>query len=140
MKRRGFHLVAAVLVCLLASTHAFAQGGGASSTGTITGKVTDTSGGVLPGVTVNATSSSMMGVQSSVTNAEGIYRFPAVPPGTYTVTYELPGFNTLKREGIDIRLGFTAQVNVELAVASLQETVTVVAHQNSIHLHLERKS
>jgi carboxypeptidase family protein len=125
MKRRGFHLVAAVLVCLLASTHAFAQGGGASSTGTIMGKVTDSSGGVLPGVTVNATSPSMMGVQSSVTNTEGMYRFPGVPPGTYTVTYELPGFNTLKREGIDIRLGFTAQINVELAVASLQETVTV---------------
>src|SRR6188474_1092432 len=125
MKRRGFILVAAVLACLLASTHAFAQGGGASSTGTITGKVTDTSGGVLPGVTVNATSPSMMGVQSSVTNSEGMYRFPAIPPGTYALSYELPGFNTLKREGIEIRLGFTAQINVELAVASLQETVTV---------------
>src|SRR5262245_48017213 len=125
MKRRWFHLVAAVLIALLASTHAFAQGGGASSTGTITGKVTDSSGGVLPGVTVNATSPSMMGVQSVVTNTEGIYRFPGVPPGTYTVTYELPGFNTLKREGIDIRLGFTATINVELTVASLQETVTV---------------
>ena len=117
MKRRGFILVAAVLACLLASTHAFAQGGGASSTGTITGKVTDTSGGVLPGVTVNATSPSMMGVQSSVTNSEGMYRFPAIPPGTYALSYELPGFNTLKREGIEIRLGFTAQINVELAVA-----------------------
>jgi len=125
MKRRWFHLVAAVLIALLASTHAFAQGGGASSTGTITGKVTDSSGGVLPGVTVNATSPNMMGVQSVVTNTEGIYRFPGVPPGTYTVTYELPGFNTLKREGIDIRLGFTATINVELTVASLQETVTV---------------
>src|SRR5262245_17306911 len=125
MKRRWFHLVAAVLIALLASTHAFAQGGGASSTGTITGKVTDSSGGVLPGVTVNATSPSMMGVQSVVTNTEGIYRFPGVPPGTYTVSYELPGFNTLKREGIDIRLGFTATINVELTVASLQETVTV---------------
>jgi hypothetical protein len=124
--RRGFRLVVAVLsVCLLASTHAFAQGGGASSTGTITGRVSDSSGAVLPGVTVNATSSSMMGVQSVVTNTDGMYRFPAVPPGTYTVTFELPGFSTLKREGIDIRLGFTAQLNVELAVASLQETVTV---------------
>src|SRR5206468_2088763 len=83
--KRWFHLVAAVLIALLASTHAFAQGGGASSTGTIMGKVTDASGGVLPGVTVNATSPSMMGVQSIVTNTEGIYRFPAVPPGTYTV-------------------------------------------------------
>ena len=55
MKRRVFHLVVALLACLLASTPAFAQGGGASSTGTITGKVSDSSGGVLPGVTVNAT-------------------------------------------------------------------------------------
>jgi hypothetical protein len=124
--KRGFRLVVAVVaVCLLASTHAFAQGGGASSTGSINGKVSDSSGAVLPGVTVNATSPNMMGVQSVVTNTEGMYRFPAVPPGTYTVSFELPGFSTLKREGIDIRLGFTAQINVELAVASLQETVTV---------------
>ena len=55
MKRRGFHLVVAVLAaCLLASTHAFAQGGGASTTGSINGKVADSSGGVLPGVTVTA--------------------------------------------------------------------------------------
>ena len=52
MKRRGLYLVVAMLACLLASTHAFAQGGGASTTGSINGKVADTSGGVLPGVTV----------------------------------------------------------------------------------------
>jgi len=125
MKRRVFHLVAAAIVCLLASTHAFAQGGGASTTGSINGKVADSSGGVLPGVTVNATSPSMMGVQSSVTDSGGNYRFPGLPPGVYTLTYELPGFNTLKREGIEISMGFTAAVNVELVVASLQETVTV---------------
>jgi hypothetical protein len=126
MKRRGFHLVVAMLaVCLLASTHAFAQGGGASTTGSINGKVADSSGGVLPGVTVTVTSPSMMGVQSTVTDTGGNYRFPALPPGTYTVAFELPGFNTLKRENIQISMGFTAAVNVELAVASLQETVTV---------------
>ena len=126
MKRRGFHLVVAVLaVCLLASTHAFAQGGGASTTGSINGKVADTSGGVLPGVTVSATSPSSMGVQSSVTDSGGNFRFPSLPPGTYTVTFELPGFNTLKRENIQISMGFSATINVELAVASLQETVTV---------------
>jgi len=126
MKRRGLHLVVAVLaVCLFASTHAFAQGGGASTTGSINGKVADSSGGVLPGVTVNAASPSLMGAQSSVTDTGGNYRFPALPPGTYTVTFELPGFNTLKRENISISMGFTATVNVELAVASLQETVTV---------------
>ncbi|MCU1385183.1 MAG: hypothetical protein JWL71_3880 [Acidobacteria bacterium] len=126
MKRRGFHLVVAVLaVCLLASTHAFAQGGGASTTGSINGKVADSSGGVLPGVTVSATSPSSMGIQTSVTDTGGNYRFPALPPGTYTVTFELPGFNTLKRENIQISMGFSATVNVELAVASLNETVTV---------------
>jgi hypothetical protein len=112
-------------VCLLASTHAFAQGGGASTTGSINGKVSDSSGGVLPGVTVSATSPSSMGIQSSVTDTGGNYRFPALPPGTYTVTFELPGFNTLKRENIQISMGFSAAVNAELAVASLQETVTV---------------
>src|SRR5476651_388994 len=66
-----------------------------------------------------------MGVQTSVTDTGGYYRFPALPPGSYTVTYELPGFNTLKRENIQISMGFTATINVELGVASLQETVTV---------------
>src|ERR1700687_299414 len=125
MKRRGFHLVVALLASCLIASSAFAQGGGASTTGSINGKVSDTSGGVLPGVTVTASSASLMGVQSSVTDAGGNYRFPALPPGTYTVTFELPGFNTLKRENIQISMGFTATVNVELAVASLQETVTV---------------
>src|SRR5215468_12248424 len=102
MRRRGLQLVVAVLAaCLMAST-AFAQGGGASTTGSINGKVADTSGGVLPGVTVSATSPSSMGVQSSVTDSGGNYRFPGLPPGTYTLTFELPGFNTLKREGIVI--------------------------------------
>src|SRR6476619_4904394 len=125
MKRRGFHLFVAVLAaCLLAST-AFAQGGGASTTGSINGKVADTSQAVLPGVTVTVASPSLMGVQTAVTDGGGNYRFPALPPGTYTLTFELPGFNTLKRENIQISMGFTATVNAELAVASLQETVTV---------------
>jgi hypothetical protein len=126
MNRRGFHRVAAMLaVCLLASTHAFAQGGGASTTGSINGKVADSSAGVLPGVTVTVASPSLMGVQTAVTDSGGNYRFPSLPPGTYTVTFELPGFNTLKRENIQISMGFTAAVNAELQVASLQETVTV---------------
>src|SRR5439155_14059781 len=132
MKRRGFHMVIVVIAvlggCLLASTQAFAQGGGASTTGSINGKVTDASQAVLPGVTVTVASPSMMGVQSTVTDTGGNYRFPALPPGTYTVQFELPGFNTLKRENIQIAMGFTAAVNVELAVASLQETVTVTGN------------
>jgi hypothetical protein len=126
MRSRGFRIGLTVLAALVTPTaYVFAQGGGASTTGTIQGKVADTSGGVLPGVSVTAASPSMMGVQTSVTTAEGIYRFPALPPGTYSLAFELAGFNTLKRENIQIAMGFTATVNVELAVATLQETVTV---------------
>src|SRR5262245_1914138 len=123
--KRGIHTLCVVLALLLASASAFAQGGGASTTGSINGKVEDSSNAVLPGVTVTVTSPSMMGVQTAVTDTGGNYRFPALPPGTYTVTFELPGFNTLKRENILISMGFTAAVNAQLQVASLQETVTV---------------
>ncbi|PYR61765.1 MAG: hypothetical protein DMF91_08860, partial [Acidobacteria bacterium] len=114
-----------LVALLVAAPQAFAQGGGASTTGSINGKVLDASGAVLPGVTVTAASASLMGVQTSVTDSGGNYRFPALPPGTYALSYELPGFNTLKRENIEITMGFTATVNVDLKVASLQETVTV---------------
>ncbi len=114
-----------LIYALAVAVPAFAQGGGASSTGTIQGRVTDAQGAVLPGVTVTATSSSMLGVQTAVTSETGNYRFPALPPGTYALSYELSGFNNLKREGVEIRLGFTGTVNVELALATLQETVTV---------------
>ena len=114
-----------VAILATASAPAFAQGGGASSTGPIQGRVADSSGGVLPGVTVSAASPSMIGAQTQVTNENGTYRFPAVPPGTYTLTFELPGFTSVKREGVQIALGFTATVNVDMSVATLQETVTV---------------
>src|SRR5262245_6858635 len=101
------------------------QGGGASTTGTIQGRVVDASGAVLPGVTVTASSPSMIGRRLQVATAGGSSRFPAVPPGTYTLAFELPGFRTVKREGIQIALGFTATVNEELSVASVEESVTV---------------
>src|SRR5688572_14979155 len=123
--RRLTSAVVSLLAALALSTSAFAQGGGASSTGTIQGRVMDAQGAVLPGVTVTATSPSALGAQTAVTSETGNYRFPAVPPGEYELTFELPGFNTLKRSGIQITLGFTANVNVELALATLQETVTV---------------
>jgi hypothetical protein len=123
--RRCLVGLAFLAITIGAVAPAFAQGGGASSTGTIQGRVTDAQGAVLPGVTITATSPALLGQQSSVTSETGNYRFPAVPPGTYTISYELAGFNTVKREGISITLGFTANVNVELQLATLQETVTV---------------
>ena len=124
MKRCFFGLLITALVLAVAAP-AYAQGGGASSTGTIQGRVTDAQGAVLPGATITATSPAMLGSQTTIASETGNYRFPAVPPGTYTLTYELAGFNTVRREGIIISLGFTANINVELALATLQETVTV---------------
>jgi hypothetical protein len=118
-------LATALVIGLALPCTSAAQGGGASSTGTIQGRVADSSAAVLPGVTVTAASPSMIGTQTQVTNENGSYRFPAVPPGVYELTFELAGFNTVKRDGIQISLGFTANVNADLVVATLQETVTV---------------
>ena len=124
--RRFASAVVALLAVVSLSTSAFAQGGGASSTGTIQGRVTDAQGAVLPGVTVTATSPSALGAQTTVTSETGNYRFPAIPPGDYELTFELAGFNIVEaRRASQISLGFTANVNVELALATLQETVTV---------------
>jgi hypothetical protein len=92
----------------------------------ITGTVRDTSGGVLPGVTVTAASPALIeGFRVGVTDGQGLYRIVDLRPGPYTVTFTLVGFSTVKREGIDLPSEFTATVNVELAVGSLEETVTV---------------
>ncbi len=92
MARLSRTLLALAATLLLAVPSAFAQGGGASSTGSISGEVKDAQGGVLPGVTVTATSPAQIGALTAVTNEAGIYRFPAVPPGEYALTYELAGF------------------------------------------------
>jgi type 1 fimbria pilin len=131
MKRWGV-VIFAVALLFASSPAAFAQGGGASSTGSISGQVVDDSGGVLPGVTVTATSPAQMGTLSAVTNEEGMFRFPSVPPGTYKVQFELAGFTTMVREDIRVTLGFNAAVNVKLGVATLQETVTVSGESPTI--------
>ena len=118
-------LVCLVAVLLAGCTSAFAQGGGASSTGSISGQVVDDSGSVLPGVTVTATSPAQIGSLAAVTNDEGMYRFPSAPPGEYRLQFELAGFGKLVREGIRVTLGFNAAVDAKLALATLQETVTV---------------
>jgi Carboxypeptidase regulatory-like domain/TonB dependent receptor len=117
-----FALGACLLVALTATASAQSV---TATTGTINGRVSDASGAILPGVTIVISSPSMQGTRTTVTSEDGSYRFPAVPPGEYRITYELPGFSTIVRDAIRITLGFTATVNVELKVASLEETVTV---------------
>ncbi|MBI2835510.1 MAG: TonB-dependent receptor [Acidobacteria bacterium] len=92
----------------------------------ILGQVTDESGGVLPGVTTTATSPALQLPQvTAVTNELGEYRLSPLPIGTYTVEYALPGFQTVRREGLRLTVGFTAKVDVVLKVSALAETVTV---------------
>ena len=92
----------------------------------ITGVVKDTSGAVLPGVTVEVASPALIErVRSAVTDASGQYRIIDLRPGTYDVTFSLTGFSTVKREGIELSGSFVASVNADLKVGTLQETITV---------------
>src|SRR5467141_3157467 len=97
-----------------------------AETGNIAGVVRDTSGAVMPGVTVEAASPALIGrVRAVTTDSQGLYRIVDLRPGLYTVTFTLPGFSSVRREGIALTTGFTAGVNAELKVGSLEETVTV---------------
>ena len=92
----------------------------------ITGVVRDTSGGVLPGVTVEAASPALIEkVRSVVTDGTGQYRIENLRPGTYTVTFTLPGFAVVKREGLALTGTFVASVNADMRVGALEETITV---------------
>jgi len=93
--------------------------------GVITGRIADSSSAVLPGVTVTLTSPAVMGEREQISGETGNYRFTLLPPGVYTLKFELPGFKTLVREGIQMSVGFSATVNVSLEVATVAETVTV---------------
>ena len=93
--------------------------------GRINGVVTDNSQAVLPGVTVTATSPALIQPQIATTGAEGAYRFPALPAGVYTLTFDLNGFQKVVRENIRIVINTTLTLDAQLSVATLQETVTV---------------
>jgi hypothetical protein len=114
-----FARIAAFLGVVLLPAAAFAQA-------TITGVVRDASGLVLPGVTVEAASPVLIEkVRSVITDATGQYRILELRPGTYSVTFSLPGFSTVKRDGIELSGSFVATVNAELRVGTLEETITV---------------
>lgn len=91
------------------------------------GVAKDAQGAVLPGVTVTATSPALIGSQTATTEANGTYQFPALPSGTYTLTFELSGFQSFKRQNIVLALNQTLSVDATLQVAALQESVTVTA-------------
>jgi hypothetical protein len=112
-------IVVGALCVVLVPTAARAQSA-------IAGVVRDATGGVLPGVTVEAASPVLIEqVRSAITDAQGQYKIIDLRPGTYSVTFSLPGFSSLKRDGIELPANFTAPVSAELKVGALEETVTV---------------
>jgi len=99
----------------------------AQAIGSIFGKVTDTSGGVLPGVTVTVTGSSLQQPLVATTSENGTYQFPSVPIGTYTVTFELASFKKAVRPNIVINTGFNAGVDQKMEIGNMTEEVTITA-------------
>ncbi len=116
----GLGVLAGLLVL---TTPALAQ----TADATIEVAVLDQGGAALPGVTVTVTGTETGFARTAVTGAEGAARMPAVPPGSYKVTFELQGFTTVVQEGLVLRLGQTARLTATLTVAQLAETVNVVA-------------
>ena len=119
MLRKALSIVSALVFLVPAVSRAQQASG-------IAGTVRDTSGAVLPGVTVEATSPALIEkVRTVVTDSEGRYNIVDLRPGTYTVNFSLSGFSGFRREGIVLTAGFTAAVNADMQVGAVEETITV---------------
>lgn len=128
---KGFLFGFTCLVLLPASAYAQAS---------ITGVVKDSSGGVLPGVTVEASSPALIEkVRSAVTDDSGQYRIVDLRPGTYSVEFTLPGFTTVKRDGIELTGTFAATINTDMRVGAVSETITVTGETPVVDLQNTRR-
>ena len=117
---RALNRLLLVVICALSVPAA------AAAQASIAGTVHDSSGAVLPGVTVEASSPALIEkTRSVVTDGTGQYRIVDLRPGTYTISFSLQGFSTVKREGIELAGSFTATVNADMKVGTVTETVTV---------------
>src|SRR6188768_4387217 len=117
---RAFLFMAGLLAAWAAPAHA-------QAIGSIFGKVTDPSGGVLPGVTVTVTGSALQQPLIAVTSENGTYQFPSVPIGTFTVTFELASFKKAVRPNIVISTNFNAGVDQKMEIGNMTEEVTISA-------------
>src|SRR5262245_52907234 len=106
----------------------------------LAGTVRDTSGGVLPGVTVEASSPALITkVRTGVTDEAGQYRIPDLPPGTYKVTFTLAGFATVIREGLELSGGGVMTVGAEMRVGGLEESITVTGESPVVDVQTARQ-
>jgi hypothetical protein len=117
-----FKVVVLALVALFATS---ALASAQSQTGEIFGKVTDGSGAVLPGVTVTLAAPTLLQPQTAVSSETGTFQFARLEIGVYSVKFELAGFKTIVNEGIRVTVGFSAQVNAQMGISTVQETITV---------------
>jgi hypothetical protein len=125
--------VCLVVVLILVPTLAHAQA-------TLAGTVKDASGAVLPGVTVEASSPALIEkVRSTVTDSTGQYRITELPPGTYSVTYSLPGFATVKRDAVAVSGQGVITIPIELRVGGVQETITVTGETPVVDVQSTRR-
>src|SRR5919106_5634656 len=126
-------------IARLVGVYMFLLPAGAWAQSSITGVVKDTSGAVLPGVTVEASSPALIaGSSTTVTDSQGLYRIVDLRPGPYTVTFTLPGFTTVRREGIELRGEFTATVNADMTVGAIEETLTVTGQAPLVDIRSSR--
>lgn len=122
MTVRPVFLCMAAVVLLVLPVLAYSQ----TSQSALAGVVRDSTGGVLPGVTVEAASPALIErVRAVTTDSSGVYRIVDLRPGVYTITFTLPGFNTVRVENFELRADFTATVNGEMTVGELAETISV---------------
>ncbi len=104
-----------------------------STAGAVTGTIIDATGAVLSGVTVTISGTALMGTRTATSSSEGLYRFPAVPPGDYSLFFSRPGFTTTTRDGIHIGSGFIATVDVMLSVEGLQADLSLDDHRPAVN-------
>ena len=119
MRRVVFGLI--LLVCLASPAPVAGQAG----EGSLRGIVQDAQGAAVPGVTITATSPALITPSVTVSESDGSYRIVNLPPGTYALEAELPGFSTFRREGLLLRAGANFQVDIMMALGALEETITV---------------
>lgn len=134
MNKKTFHVVIILFLTLALTSLGYAQ----RQTGSIYGQVVDKDKIPLPGATVSISGPAMMGKQNYVTPESGAFRFPTLLPGEYEVRTEMPNFKTKILKGILVGVGKTAEVTVELEVATVAEEVTVVAQTPVVDLRASK--
>ncbi len=127
MRRKA--IVGMALVLLLSAPLLLAQ---SRETGAIEGSVMDANRSPLPGVNISVSSPNLMGVRSALTDVSGLFRFPALPPGNYTIKAELQGFKTYIQEAIRLTTTVRLTVDIVMAQAAIEEEVTVMAQSPTV--------